>query len=175
MTKLVNPAHLGGQPDPRPPGHLYILLNPSFQEGFLKVGMTTRDPSERAKELSQTSGLPTAFIVAYQEPVSDCRAAEREVHRRLSEFRVKDDREFFRMDLREAITVVSDVAADYRPLPPDCCPQCQGRVRAGAMTHCNPVLGTPNPIFELLSGVCESCGVALYQANGGAWEVSTAG
>ena len=33
-------------------GHLYIALNPSFAEGFLKIGMTTRSVAERAKELS---------------------------------------------------------------------------------------------------------------------------
>jgi hypothetical protein len=45
------------------PGYIYVLINQSM-EGFIKVGKTARDPKERAKELSQATGVPTPFMVA---------------------------------------------------------------------------------------------------------------
>lgn len=46
------------------PGHIYILVNPSM-EGLVKIGKTTRDPESRARELSQATGVPTPFYVAF--------------------------------------------------------------------------------------------------------------
>jgi hypothetical protein len=46
------------------PGFIYILINPSMA-GLVKIGKTTRDPEARAKELSQATGVPTPFYVAY--------------------------------------------------------------------------------------------------------------
>jgi T5orf172 domain len=46
-------------------GYVYILINTSF-DGMIKVGRTTRDPQERARELSWATGIPTPFRVAYE-------------------------------------------------------------------------------------------------------------
>ena len=50
-------------------GYVYILINQSYRYGglrrkLLKIGQTSRNPEERAKELSST-GVPTPFEVAY--------------------------------------------------------------------------------------------------------------
>ncbi len=37
-------------------GHIYILMNPTMP-GYLKIGMTTRSPEERARELSNSTGV----------------------------------------------------------------------------------------------------------------------
>ncbi len=77
-------------------GHLYVLAN-SAMPGLVKVGKTTRSPTERAAELSSTTGLPTPFIVVYEQLFSDCSEAELFVHTYLATkgFRVSDNREFF--------------------------------------------------------------------------------
>jgi hypothetical protein len=47
-------------------GYVYILINPSLK-GLLKVGQTKKDPEERAKEISQGTGVPTHYFVEFKE------------------------------------------------------------------------------------------------------------
>ncbi len=77
-------------------GYLYVLAN-SAMSGLVKIGKTTRGTSERANELSRATGLPTPFIVVYEQLFEDCGAAESFVHTYLEEkgYRVADNREFF--------------------------------------------------------------------------------
>ena len=42
----------------REKGYVYILSNPSYGNLF-KVGMTTKDPNQRAEELSELTAVPT--------------------------------------------------------------------------------------------------------------------
>ena len=86
-------------------GYVYVMINPSMN-GIVKIGMTTREPEDRAVELSATTGVPTPFIVAYKRRVSDCAFAEKKIHEQLSEYRVNDGREFFRLTVTDAINVV---------------------------------------------------------------------
>lgn len=77
-------------------GYLYVLAN-SAMPGVVKVGKTTRSPLERAGELSGATGLPTPFIVVYEQLFQDCHSAESFVHTYLAQkgHRVSDNREFF--------------------------------------------------------------------------------
>jgi hypothetical protein len=84
-------------------GYVYILTNSSFQDDYLKIGMTTKTPEDRAKQLSSTTSLPTTFVVAYSHKFEDCNQAERKIHDKLSQYRVNDDREFFQCNLDTAI------------------------------------------------------------------------
>ena len=93
-------------------GYIYILLNPSMP-GLLKIGKTRRTSDVRAEELSGETGVPSDFIVAYEVLVSDCAAAESEVHRELADFRFKENKEFFKTSLREAVRVVNEIAARF--------------------------------------------------------------
>jgi hypothetical protein len=83
-------------------GYVYILINGSMPD-FLKVGMTTLDPNERAKQL-RTTGVPVHFTVAYYEEFYDCEYAERKMHEVLKTYRTSLDREFFNCPLKIAIT-----------------------------------------------------------------------
>lgn len=85
-------------------GFIYILINPSLKN-LLKIGMTTRSPEERAKELS-TTGVPTPFFVAFSEEVSDCQTIEKEIHLQLGNFRYIKNREFFEIPLAQAIKII---------------------------------------------------------------------
>lgn len=95
-----------------PAGYVYVLFNRSMRD-LVKVGKTTRSPEERAQELSRVTAVPTPFYVAFECHVRDCEAAERAVHEELASFRVRDDREFFRVDLGHAIRVVEMLAERF--------------------------------------------------------------
>ena len=85
-------------------GYVYILSNPSMPADTLKIGMTTNSPDERAKEL-QGTGVPTPFEVELSFKVKDCAKSEAAIHRELRSYRVRDNREFFEVDLRTASAV----------------------------------------------------------------------
>jgi len=87
------------------PGYIYILYNPSV-EGFVKIGKTTKDPQERAKELSTATGVPSPFIVVYEAFFQDCTSAELFVHTLLNDKRVSNNKEFFRTSVTEAVNAI---------------------------------------------------------------------
>lgn len=88
-------------------GYVYVLINPSM-EGLVKIGKTTQDPKERAKELSATTGVPTPFIVVFDAYFEDCSKAEEYVQTRLEQknYRVSSNREFFAAPVNEAVNAV---------------------------------------------------------------------
>jgi len=88
-------------------GYVYVLINPSI-ENLVKIGKTTRDPEERAKELSSATGVPTPFIVVYNSYFKNCTKAETFVHAYLENkgFRVSSKREFFEIPIKDAIDAV---------------------------------------------------------------------
>jgi hypothetical protein len=95
-------------------GFIYILINPSLKN-LLKIGMTTRSPEERAKELS-TTGIPTPFFVAFSEEVSDCQIIEKEIHLQLENFRYSKNREFFEIPLTQAIKIIGKKIEDFEKI-----------------------------------------------------------
>jgi hypothetical protein len=76
--------------------------------GLVKVGKTTRDPDQRADELSSVTGVATPFVVAFQQHFADCDAAEDFIHVRLQEcgYRESSNREFFRARANDVIRIV---------------------------------------------------------------------
>jgi len=92
------------------PGYLYVLANSSMPD-LVKVGKTTRHPSQRAEELSGVSGVPTPFIVVYEQFFNDCDAAESFVHALLSQrgFRISEGREFFSARASEVVNAIIQV------------------------------------------------------------------
>ena len=89
-------------------GSIYIMENPAFQDNMLKIGKTKYTPQKRAKELF-TTGVPDEFTVSYEEDVPDYSLAEKLIHKKLSKYRHKNNREFFVMPLQEAILQVQEV------------------------------------------------------------------
>lgn len=90
-------------------GFVYVLLNPSFPDQ-VKIGLTEQTSELRAKQL-RTTGVPTPFIVVYDELVSECELVERKLHQRFAAYRVSSDREFFRIPVREAVRALQEEAA----------------------------------------------------------------
>lgn len=93
-------------------GYVYVMTNSSI-EGQVKIGKTTRDPYERAKELSSATGVPTPFVVVFYKPFKDCHLAEKTIHQYLEKkgYRVNNNREFFNMSIPKAIDVVQAMYA----------------------------------------------------------------
>jgi hypothetical protein len=72
----------------------------------VKIGKTQRDPTERAKELSSATGVPTPFVVVYQCEFQDCYKAELFIHTKLERYRVSNNREFFQLPINIAVDTV---------------------------------------------------------------------
>jgi hypothetical protein len=90
-------------------GFVYIMSNPSFQDGLIKIGMSDRDPTHRKSEL-ETTGVPDKFHVEYYAFVSDHYSLERRVHRKLDASRPNKKREFFKCPIPEAIDLIRQIA-----------------------------------------------------------------
>ena len=71
-------------------GYIYVLANTEIKT-HCKIGITTRTPSERAKDINVES--PTGRIgdwyVYRSYPTADLRQVETNVHRSLSKFATK--------------------------------------------------------------------------------------
>lgn len=87
---------------------IYVLENPSMP-GIVKIGRTDRTVSERVSELSSHTGVPTQFIVVKEYSVADSVVAENKIHERLSEYRVSENREFFKLPAEDAAMIIDSI------------------------------------------------------------------
>jgi len=87
---------------------IYVLENPSMS-GIVKIGRTDRDVSQRASELSSHTGVPTDFVVVKAYAVTNAIEAEKRIHERLSEYRVSENREFFRIESDDAALIIENL------------------------------------------------------------------
>lgn len=81
------------------------MCNPSHV-GLIKIGCTVHDPLLRAKQLTASTSAPTPFVCAYHRLVNDPFRVESILHRQLVDYRVNDNREFFRLPLHKAISYI---------------------------------------------------------------------
>jgi len=86
-------------------GMVYVLTNPSIP-GQVKVGATTRTAEHRRNELSRATGVSTEFEIAFEAAFADVWGAERAAHVHLAQYRVNNNREFFRCDVATAVKVL---------------------------------------------------------------------
>ncbi|MHA6641076.1 GIY-YIG nuclease family protein [Mesorhizobium sp. A623] len=77
-------------------GWIYALSIREFSD-LLKIGMTTRTVEQRAQEINGATGVAVPFGVRRCWRVSHPHAAEKLVHAELADFRLRNDREFFRI------------------------------------------------------------------------------
>jgi hypothetical protein len=87
---------------------IYILEN-TLMPGLVKIGRTERSVSERVGELSSHTGVPTSFTVVKEYAVENSVEAEKIIHERLSDFRVNDNREFFKMEADDAMDIIESM------------------------------------------------------------------
>ncbi len=87
-------------------GYVYILSNPSMPN-LLKIGFTERDVDERVDELNST-GVPVPFEVEAVFGSPNAYEDEQAIHNILDEYRLASNREFFSIDIKNAIQHVID-------------------------------------------------------------------
>jgi hypothetical protein len=88
-------------------GWIYILSTREFPD-LLKIGMTTRTVEQRAQEINGATGVAVPFGVRRCWRVMDPQSAEKIVHLRLRDFRLRNDREFFRLAFPAAAIMLDE-------------------------------------------------------------------
>ena len=76
--------------------HVYILTNEAMP-GLIKIGLTEGPITDRVLQLDTTS-VPIPFQCYYAAKVLDNRQVERALHTAFGDVRVRQNREFFRID-----------------------------------------------------------------------------
>ena len=89
-------------------GWLYVISSPSLP-GLVKLGCTRRlNPTLRVRELSSSS-LPEPYHAHCFVFSDDCFELENNIHKYFDKERVNPDREFFRIEPKEAIDVLKEI------------------------------------------------------------------
>lgn len=92
------------------PGFVYLLTNESL-EGMVKPGITTKSPLDRAKQLRRT-GVPTPFNLEWAFWFANPEKIEKDFHNYFADYRVSIDREFFEMEVSDAIEYLNSKIFD---------------------------------------------------------------
>ena len=90
--------------------HVYVFDNPSMPE-MVKIGYTKYDPIERANALSKSTGVPTPFNVVYSYSCFNGERIEKAVHKHFRKKRVNGQREFFYVNVDEAIKIIESLGS----------------------------------------------------------------
>lgn len=78
-------------------GFVYILTNESMP-GLIKIGLTDQNDVESRIRSLDTTGVALPFQCYYAAKVEDNRRVESALHTAFGDFRIRPNREFFRLD-----------------------------------------------------------------------------
>ena len=93
-------------------GFVYILTNESFREDWVKIGRSCRPVDVRSKELDNTA-VPLPFKIYATIQTIKYVDIERIVHKqidRLTDLRIRQNREFFNVEPSQALDILLDLA-----------------------------------------------------------------
>jgi hypothetical protein len=85
-------------------GYLYVLTNEALP-GLVKIGYSTKDPSLRRGELSNTS-IPQNFVLYYEVLIDNPFDAEQAIHRQLKAINAHSGKEFFKITADAAVNCI---------------------------------------------------------------------
>jgi len=91
---------------------VYVLSNPTMPNMY-KIGYTKNTPDERAKQISNATGVALPYNVEWAFHCYDGFGLEQEIHHKLEANRVSGNREFFEISLEEAKQVVTELGKRY--------------------------------------------------------------
>ena len=100
------------RPDEGSQGYVYILTNPSFREDWVKIGKSARPVDVRSKELDNTA-VPLPFEIYATMRTSKYSEAEKAIHKqidRLTDRRIRQNREFFNLEPSLVLEIMLDLA-----------------------------------------------------------------
>ena len=93
-------------------GYVYILTNPSFREDWVKIGRSHRPVDVRSKELDNTA-VPLPFEIYATLKTEKYEKVESQIHKqidRLTDLRIRPNREFFNIAPSVALDIMRDIA-----------------------------------------------------------------
>lgn len=93
---------------------VYILSN-NHMPNLLKIGYSHGSAVERATDLSRHTGVPSPFVVEYEEICDMAYEIEQDVHDALFYCRVAPSREFFCIELQTAIDTIKKIRGIIDP------------------------------------------------------------
>lgn len=132
-------------------GYIYALQNELYGSHLIKIGLTTREPNVRAREIyTGATGVPIKFDIAVAYAVGDCQRAEKIIHKRLKAYRINNRREFFRVSPSVAAAVILETCANINK-----------ELGLGTPEKYQIELATNNPQFSQDS-VCDGENVKSY-------------
>jgi hypothetical protein len=98
----------GHKTSPHSTGHIYVLQNTSVP-GIFKIGFTERSVADRVNEINSATGVITPWQIRDFWFTQNPYAAEQEIHDRLNEYRVENNREGFAVNFMVARDVIFEV------------------------------------------------------------------
>lgn len=88
---------------------VYVLANPIYSGGVLKIGFTSSTPQLRKQNIDNSTGVPLPFTVEYAKQCVNGRQLEQAVHRYFDKERINPNKEFFQVSLQQAIQVIDSI------------------------------------------------------------------
>ena len=123
---------------------VYVLENAAMP-GLVKIGKTTQaDVQSRMNQLYST-GVPVPFECAYAIKVEDCSKVESALHVAFGPHRINPNREFFKMDVEQAIAILELLAIE--DVTPQINDELNGNVSKAEMESSKKLNKRPNLNF----------------------------
>lgn len=96
-------------------GYVYILTNKSFRDDWVKIGKSSRPVDVRSKELDNTA-VPLPFDIFATMQTEKYAEIEKIIHKqidRLTDLRIRQNREFFNVQPEQALEILLDLATAF--------------------------------------------------------------
>jgi hypothetical protein len=94
-------------------GYIYVLTNPAMPS-MVKVGYTHENTAVRARQIF-TTGVPKPFQIEFFFLTENVEAVEAAVHKALHPKRVSNGREFFSVEIAEAVREIERHVREPEP------------------------------------------------------------
>ena len=91
---------------------VYVLSNPTMP-GLVKIGSTSKDPNERAKQISRGTGVPLEFVVQYAYRCFNAERLERGLHKHFNPHRTNNKKEFFQLEVDDVKYGIMELGKKY--------------------------------------------------------------
>ena len=98
---------------PKNSEQIYILSTRANPD-ILKIGFTTRSVVERVHEINSATGVLVPFGVRAVWRVKNAQDCEKKIHNLFSENRIRNDREFFKLEFRDAFSRINRYLSERR-------------------------------------------------------------